>query len=84
MLISLDTVKERGDEAVTGRYGLKERNGGADSGGLFVKRMDLAAVNTYLKNMEEHLVPLRVEGDVQRLIIIIYCARRGNLKKWGS
>lgn len=72
----------RGDEAVVGRYGLKERNEGGQTVVDFAKRMDMAVVNTYFKKKEEHLVTYKSGGRCSQIDYIM--CRRGNLNEIGD
>ena len=68
-----------GDEEIMGRYGAGTRNEERSMVVDFGKRMDLAIVNTYFKNKDEHRVTYK-SGGKSTQINYVMCRRR-NLKK---
>uniref|UniRef100_A0A3B3I9A4 ribonuclease H n=1 Tax=Oryzias latipes TaxID=8090 RepID=A0A3B3I9A4_ORYLA len=69
----------RGDEEVMGRFGLKERNLEGQMVVDFVKRMEMAVVNTYFQKREEHRVTYRSGGRSTQVDYIL--CRRGHLRE---
>ncbi|KAI5615915.1 hypothetical protein C0J50_8646 [Silurus asotus] len=72
----------RGDEVVMSRYGLKERNVEVQMVVDFAKSMEMAVVNTYLKNKEDHRVMYKSGGRCTQLDYVL--CRRCNLKEIGD
>ncbi|MDJ0933710.1 MAG: endonuclease/exonuclease/phosphatase family protein [Breoghania sp.] len=68
----------RGDEAVMGRHGYKERNAEGQSLVDFAVRKDMAVVNTYFKKKEEQRVTFKSGGRCSQVDYIL--CRRANLK----
>ncbi|KAK3570538.1 hypothetical protein QTP86_022087, partial [Hemibagrus guttatus] len=68
-----------GDEEVIVKFGVKERNLEGQMVVDFAKRMDMAVVNTYFQEREEHRVTYK-SGGRRRQVDYILC-RRGNLKE---
>ena len=68
----------RGDEAVMGRHGYKERNAEGQSLVDFAVRKDMAVVNTYFKKKEEQRVTFKSGGRCSQVDYIL--CRRVNLK----
>ncbi|KAI5102018.1 hypothetical protein C0J45_7370 [Silurus meridionalis] len=71
----------RGDKEVMGRYGLKERNVEGQMVVDFVKRMEMAVVNTYFKHFE-HGVMYKSGGRCTQVDYVL--CRRCNLKEIGN
>ncbi|KAK3559190.1 hypothetical protein QTP86_005184 [Hemibagrus guttatus] len=68
-----------GDKEVMSKFGVKERNLKGQTVVEFVKRMDMAVVNTYFQKREEHRVTYK-SGGRRTQVDYILC-RRGNLKE---
>ncbi|KAK3548557.1 hypothetical protein QTP70_014476 [Hemibagrus guttatus] len=68
-----------GDEEVMGKFEVKERNLEEQMVVDFAKRMDVAVVNTYFQNREEHRVTYKSGGRSTQVEYIL--CRRGNLKE---
>ena len=68
-----------GDEEIMGRYGAGTRNKEGSMVVDFVKRMDLAIVNTYFKKKDEHRVTYK-SGGKSTQVDHVMCRRR-NLKE---
>ena len=64
-----------GDEEVMGRYGAGTRNEEGRMVVDFAKRMDLAVVNTYFKNKDEHRVTCK-SGGKSTQVDYVMCRRR--------
>ncbi|KAI5615288.1 hypothetical protein C0J50_10797 [Silurus asotus] len=72
----------RGDEEVMGRYGFKERNVEGQMVLDFVKRMEMAVVNTYFKKKEDHRVTYKSGGRCTQVDYVL--CRRCKLKEIGD
>ena len=68
-----------GNEEIMGRYGAGRRNREGSMVVKFAKRMDLAIVNTYFKNKDEHRVTYK-SGEKSTQVDYVMCRRR-NLKE---
>ncbi|KAI5100849.1 hypothetical protein C0J45_9835 [Silurus meridionalis] len=72
----------RGDEEVMGRYDFKERNVEGQMVVDFAKRMEMAVVNTYFKEKEDHRVTYKSGGRCTQMDYVL--CRRCNLKEIGD
>ncbi|KAI5625340.1 hypothetical protein C0J50_15199 [Silurus asotus] len=72
----------RGDEEVMGKYGFKERNVEGQMVVYFVKRMEMAVVNTYFKKKEDHRVMYKSGGRCTQVDYVL--CRRCHLKEIGD
>ncbi|KAF7710698.1 hypothetical protein C0J45_1885 [Silurus meridionalis] len=74
--------RNRCDEAVMVKYGLKEKNVKGQMVVNFAKMMEMAVVNTYFKKKEDHRVMYKSGGRCTQVDYIL--CRRCNLKEIGD
>eukprot|EP00064_Thunnus_orientalis_P010544 superscaffoldBa00001440_g10570 len=72
----------RGEEEVMSGYGVKERNVEGKMVVDFMKRMEMAVVNTYFKKREEHRMTYKSGGRCTQVDYVL--CRRCNLKEIGD